>query len=55
MTKILKKSPKLQTSKFSEFFRNASPEEKDRVIRKVIRESNKDQKRLYDEAVKLSA
>jgi len=44
-----------QTSQFSEFFRNASPEEKDRVIKKVIKEANNDQRRLMNEAVNLPA
>ena len=44
-----------QTSQFSEFFRNASPEEKDRVIKRVIKEANNDQRRLMNEAVNLPA
>lgn len=58
MKRVIKKKLGMQpkkTSAFSEFFRNASPIEQDKVIRKVIRESNKDQKRLMDEAIKLSA
>lgn len=43
-----------KTSNFSDFFRNASPSEQDKVIKKVIRESNNDQKKLMEEAVKLS-
>jgi hypothetical protein len=54
MTRATKKKQGLKTSKFSDFFRNASPEERDRVIKQVIRESNKDQRKLMDEAVKLS-
>lgn len=51
--KVLGLQPK-KTSAFSDFFRNKSPSEQDKVIRKVIRESNNDQKRLMEEAVKLS-
>ena len=43
-----------KTSTFSDFFRNSSPTEKSKLIKEVIREANKDQKRLMDEAVKLS-
>ena len=52
--KILGIKPK-KTSAFSDFFRNSTPAEKSKLIKEVIRESNHDQKRLMDEAVKLSA
>lgn len=51
MAKTVKKKQALQTSRFSEFFRNASSEEKNRVIKEVIRETNNDQRRLMEEAV----
>lgn len=58
MKNPIKKNPGIQPKKnsaFSHFFRNASPTEQNKVIKKVIREANNDQKRLMDEAVKLSA
>jgi len=57
MKNTIKKILGLQTkttSKFSDFFRNASPSEQNKVIKKAIREANNDQKRLMEEAVKLS-
>lgn len=51
--KMLGLQPK-NTSAFSDFFRNSSPTEKSKLIKEVIRESNNDQKRLMDEAAKLS-
>jgi len=42
-----------KSSAFSDFFRNTSPSEQSKVIRRVIREANKDQRKLMDEALKL--
>ena len=33
---------------FSDFFRNAGPEERDHVIREAIRKSNEDQRKLME-------
>ena len=52
--KIQGTKPK-KTSAFSNFFRNSTPTEKSKLIKEVIREANHDQKRLMDEAVRLSA
>ncbi len=42
-----------QTSGFSTFFREASSSEKKKVIKKVIREANKDQRKLVEKADRL--
>jgi hypothetical protein len=43
-----------KSSAFSDFFRNTSPSEQSRVIKRVIREANKDQRKLLNQALKLS-
>ena len=48
-------SQQKKVSAFSDFFRRTTPDQQDKVIKKAIREANNDQKRLMDEAVKLSA
>jgi predicted CopG family antitoxin len=57
MTKVIKKlvgKHAKNTRTFSDFFHNASPSEKSKLIKEVIRESNKDQRKLMDEALRLS-
>ena len=44
-----------RTSGFSSFFRDSSSAEKKKVIKKVIREANKDQRELIERASRLAA
>ncbi len=46
----IKKNAKLKdVNGFSDFFYHATPEERQRVLREVVRKANEDQARLYDE------
>jgi len=40
---------------FSDFFYNATPEERQRVLREVVRKANEDQAKLYSEYGKVQA
>lgn len=50
MTKMLKKllNKKGKKAEFSDFFRDASVDEKKRLLEKVVRESNQDQRDLVE-------
>lgn len=51
-----KKNTKLKdVNGFSDFFYNATPEERQRVLREVVRKANEDQAKLYSEYGKVQA